>query len=221
MVSEEESFSSTRRQVGVRRLDNSADDMSGLLADDGTEAVWQGPFAWNGYDHVNGRPSLPKLCGVYLFAVCHRNGYAIQGAGETTDTVARFKQHKRAFLCGEYTVLDIDELGRGIRKEVWHGWGWTQQKRLEYARRKPEIDEAVQKQLAGLKIFVADIGPEKRMRQRLEAKVMDMLYEQPPPLCDLPDRGVFLARRRSTEKPITVTSISTASLYGIPEKFEI
>jgi hypothetical protein len=195
--------------------------MSSSLTRNETAAVWQGPFAWNGYDHDNGLPPLPKLGGVYLFAVPYRNGYAIQGAGETADTVFRFKQHKRAFLSGEYTVLDIDALGRGIRKEVWHGWGWTEQKRLEYARRKPEIDEAAQRELAGLRIFVADVGPEKRIRQRLEAKVMDLLYQQPPPLCDLPDKGVFLARRRPAEEPIMVTSVSTVSLYGIPQKFEI
>ena len=195
--------------------------MSGLLTGEQIDAVWQGPFAWNGYEHGNGLPPLPKLSGVYLFAVPYRNGYAVQGAGETKDTVARFKGHKRKFMCGEYTVLDIDALGRGIRKEVWHGWGWTEQKRIEYARRKPEIDQAAQKELAGLRIFVADVGLEQRIRQRLEAKVMDLLYQQSPPLCDLPDKGVFLARRRSPEKPITVTSISTVKLYGIPEKFEI
>jgi hypothetical protein len=137
------------------------------------------------------------------------------------DTVNRFRQHRRKFFSGEYTVLDIEQLCRGHRSEIWHGFGWTEEKRIEYSRRKPEIDEAVRKELAGLRIFVADVGPEQRTRQRLEAKVFDLLYQQPPPLCDLPDRGVFLARRRAGEKPIPVRSDSAVRLFGIRDKFEI
>ena len=63
--------------------------MNGSLTAEETEAVWQGPFAWNGFEQDNGLLPLPKLRGVYLFAVPYLNGYAIQGAGETTDTLAR------------------------------------------------------------------------------------------------------------------------------------
>jgi len=52
---------------------------------------------------------------------------------------------------------------------------------------------AARKQLAGFRIFTANIGTERRILERLEAAIMHALDKQPMPLCDIPDKGMMLA----------------------------
>jgi len=99
---------------------------------------WEGPFAWPGFESVAGLPSLPQKPGVYLQTFEYQNGFLIYLAGITHRPVsARFKDHTRKYLNGEYNVLDIDAARRGVRKEVWHGWGYARAHREEFEARKP------------------------------------------------------------------------------------
>ncbi len=110
---------------------------------------------------------------------------------------------------------------QGIRKEIWHGWGWTPAKRMEFEKRKNLILDSVQKQLAGFRIFVVDIGTEARILERFEAAIMNCLYKQPSPLCDIPDKGMMLAPRWNTETPLTVRNKCCSLLHGLPDYLEI
>jgi hypothetical protein len=183
---------------------------------------WEGPFAWPGFESVAGLPSLPQKPGVYLQTFEYQNGYLIYLAGIARRPVsARFKDHTRKYLNGEYNVLDIDAARRGVRKEVWHGWGYARAHREEFEARKPEILEAVRRQLAGFCIFVADVGTGPRVLERIEAAVMNHLYRQPPPFCDIPDKGMYLAPRRPSEDPIRAENVCKAFLHGLPDCMEV
>jgi hypothetical protein len=103
---------------------------------------------------------------------------------------------------GDYTVLDITAMNEGIRKEIWHGWGWSPEKRTEYENRKLIIVDAARKQLAGFRIFVANVGTQPRLLERLEASIMNRLYQEPSPICDVPDKGMMLAPRWESEEII-------------------
>jgi hypothetical protein len=83
------------------------------------------------------------------------------------------------------------------------------------------ILNAVNDQLAGFRIFVADIGTEPRILERLEAAIMNNLYEQPPPLCDIPDKGMMLAPRWDSEEPIITEIKCEANLQGLPKQLVI
>lgn len=187
------------------------------------KAAWKGPYGWPSYEQQNDLPSLPKQSGLYLLTVPYEDGFLIYAAGLTRRMVGhRFREHTRKYVSGDYNnVLDIDEMQKGVRREIWHGWGWTPAKREEFEARKSSIMTAVQKQLLGFHIFVADIGNEPRLLERLEAAIMYCLYKQPSPLCDIPDKGMRLAPRWSTETPITVTNECDLLLYGLPQQFEI
>jgi hypothetical protein len=50
---------------------------------------------------------------------------------------------------------------------------------------------------------------------------MDALYRQPPPICDLPDRGTLQLRRRTGESPILVKNACNSRLHGLPAELEI
>ena len=187
------------------------------------DVEWLGPFGWPKFAGKS-RP-IPKSPGVYLLTVEYQSGYLIYAAGITRrPMLQRFREHTREYMNGIYNVLDIAAMKAGYRKEIWHGlWlGRHPRERLtEYKERQPEIQEAVRKQLAGFRIFAADIGIKPRILERLEAAIMEALYSQPMPLCDIPDRGMMLAPCWKSEIPIVVRNKCKHALYGLPSCLEI
>lgn len=181
------------------------------------EITWNGPYSWPGYEDDNSLPAIPKVPGVYLQTFEYKRGYLIYAAGITRRPVpTRFREHARKYMNGEYNVLDILAAQEGIRKEIWHGWGYARGHREEFKEKQMAIQNAVQMQLAGFRIFVTDIQ-ELRVLERLEAAIMNKLYEQAPPICDIPDRGMQLAPRWNSENPITVKSCCKVHLHGLPD----
>ena len=186
------------------------------------DAMWSGPFAWPTFESETKLPSIPNHPGAYLMAVEYLNGYLIYAAGITRRPIpTRFREHTLKYMSGDYTVLDIIAMKEGIRKEIWHGWGWTPEKRTEYENRKLTIVEAARKQLAGFRIFVANVGVQPRLLERLEASIMDKLYQEPSPFCEIPDKGMMLAPRLEAEEIIVVKNECSATLYGLPKHLEI
>jgi hypothetical protein len=185
---------------------------------------WLGPYGWPKFE--GDLPSIPKVPGVYLLTIEYQNGYLIYAAGITRRPMQkRFREHTREYMDGVYNVLDIVAMKAGFRKEVWHGFWMTKkrprEKLAEYKEEQLKIQEAVRKQLAGFRIFAADIGTKKRILERLEAAIMENLYKQPMPLCEIPDRGMKLTPRRKSEIPIIVKNKCSVVLHGLPACIEI
>jgi hypothetical protein len=114
---------------------------------------------------------------------------------------------------------------KGIRRKVWQGF-WTEmppkERLAEYKKRQLKIQEAARKQLAGFRVFAADIGTRKRIRERLEAAIMNNLYyKQSKPFCVVPDRNMRLIPRRKSEIPIIVKNKCSKILHGLPPRLEI
>ena len=186
------------------------------------QIIWNGPYAWPTFEGQTGLQSIPKLSGLYLQTFEYKSGYIIYAAGLTRRPVpARFKEHTQKYMNGEYNVLDINAAQQGIRKEIWHGWGYAKKHRDEFDERKLEILDAVQKQLEGFRIFVADVGEEPRILERLEASIMENLYRQPSPFCDIPDKGMFLSQRWDSEDPVFIESNCIVNIHGLPSRLEI
>ncbi len=153
------------------------------------EVFWSGPFSWPGFEEENSLPGIPHSPGVYLQAFDFQDGYLIHAAGITRRPVPiRFREHTRGYMNGEYNVLDPSEVKRGVRKEIWHGWEYARTQRNLFEERKSEIQQAVKKQLAMFRIFVADVGNQPRLFERIEAAIMDHQAQLPSPFCDIPDR---------------------------------
>jgi hypothetical protein len=186
------------------------------------DVVWSGPYAWPTYESETNLPSIPKQPGVYLQTFEYQGGYLIGGAGITRRPVPdRFREHTLHYMNGDYTVLDVDAIQRGIRKEIWHGWGYAREHREEFEERKSTILQAVRKHLAALRVFVAEVDIKSRIPERIEAAIMNNLYQQPSPFCDIPDKGVFLSPRRESESPIVIKNNCTVVLHGLPSRLEI
>jgi len=183
---------------------------------------WTGPYAWPGFEVASGFPPVPRHPGIYLWTSEHGSGHIIYVAGITRRPIpTRLREHTRKYMRGEYTILGMTAMARGVRREIWHGWGWTDEKRQEYERRREELVEAARRQLAAFCVFVAHVGTGPRVLERLEAAIMNALYEAPAPYCTIPDRGMMLASRWEREAPITARFRSTARLVGLPPELEI
>ena len=92
------------------------------------EATWDGPYSWPTYETENKLPPIPKIPGVYLQTFEYQGGYLIYAAGLTRRPAPRrFREHTHKYMNGEYTVLDIAAVQQGIRKEIWHGWGYAKE----------------------------------------------------------------------------------------------
>lgn len=183
---------------------------------------WTGPYSWPGYEPENNLPPIPKQPGIYLMTVEKGDGYVLYAAGLSRRPIpTRFREHTRKYMSGDYTVLDIGALQQGLRKEIWHGWGWTEEKRRRFEGLREAILDAARKQLAGFRIFIAQVPDRPRLLERLEAAIMGHLYRQPPPLCNVPDKGMMLAPRWESEEPVTAVNRSAVCLHGLPPKMEI
>jgi len=183
---------------------------------------WTGPHAWPGCESENALPSLPKHSGVYLCTFPYRDGFLIYVAGLTRKPFrARFVQHRREYLRGAYNVLDPVQARNGVRSEIWHGWHYWRAHNDEFAARRNEIQAAATRQLSAFRVFVTDIEPRSRVPERLEAAIMRGLYAAPSPFCDMPDKGMFLAQKRSSDEPITVLNCCASKLHGLPKLLPI
>ena len=188
------------------------------------DVFWKGPFSWPGFEGINFLPTIPQTPGVYLQTFEYKDGCLIYAAGLSRRPIfVRFKEHTRKYMNGEYNVLNISAAQRGSRQEVWHGWGYARTHREDFKKHKGSILEAVHEQLAGFRIFTAEIESTKedRILERLEASIMAALYGQPPPICNLPDRGMRLAPRQQSEHPIEVENYCSTLLHGLPSSLKI
>jgi hypothetical protein len=189
------------------------------------EVKWDGPYSWPAFESENNLRPIPKIPGVYLQTFEYQGGYLIYAAGLTRRPVPmRFKEHTRKYMNGEYNVLNIAAAQQGVRREIWHGWGYARKHREEFEERKSIILDAVRKQLAGFRIFITDTGDmrrEARVLERFEAAIMGNLYQQASPICDIPDKGMYLAPRRKSENPIIVRNNCQALLHGLPAFLKI
>lgn len=186
------------------------------------EIVWKGPFAWPTFSNEQALEILPDVCGVYLFTFNYKDGYILRSAGITTSTKRRFYQHKRAYMKGEYTVLDVNKAQSGIRREIWHGWQYAKKHPEEFMENKDAILKAVADELSAYRLFVAEVD-DRRMQERIESGIMQSVYCSKKPSSDLADHGSALRGRANNEIPINLHNIigCKAPIYGLPDIIEI
>lgn len=184
------------------------------------DIVWQGPFSWPGFDQINSLTPIPDMAGVYLFTFEYKDGYILRGAGHTNSMKRRFSQHKREYMAGRYTVLDVKSASSGERKEIWHGWGYAKTHQDEFLHHKDYILQSVEKELASYNLFITEVA-DKRKRERIEFAIMQSAYLSKEVWSDLVDGQMALRGRANYEIPAEARNICHYKIYGIPEKFEI
>jgi hypothetical protein len=184
------------------------------------DVLWQGPFSWPGFEQINELDIVPDIAGVYLFTFEYKNGYILRSAGHTNSIKRRFYQHKREYMSGRYTVLDVESANNGERKEIWHGWHYAKEHKDEFLNHKDYILSSVENELASYRLFITEIT-DKRKQERIEFAIIRDAYFSKERWGDLVDGGMALRGRFNYEIPIEVKNICSHKIYGIPETFEI
>lgn len=182
--------------------------------------IWQGPFSWPGYAAESNIDEPPDLAGVYLWTFRYRGAYLIYAAGVTNSTRKRLRSHTAEYKKGRYTVLDVSAAEKGERCEIWHGWNYAKTHQHEFVERREEILRAVGDHLLAFRIFVTQ-EHDKRIRERLEAAIMQGVYCNKEPWSELADRGMYLSGRYNSEMPLLIQNYCEHKIYGLPESFEI
>lgn len=170
-----------------------------------------GPFSW-----IPRAPSSPprifdapesKTCGIYLFTVPGDEGLHIYWVGQTSQPVrTRIATHSREFLAGTYNILDVDKLRAGERAVLWKGLWWRKDsadRYEEYLLRAGEVAPLVLSQLRSTHIYIVPAPKERRFLARLEAGIVNALYNDPD-VGTILDRGYSLAPRWETEDVVQV-----------------
>lgn len=182
--------------------------------------IWEGPFLWPGISHEQDGKALPNLAGVYLIAFKYLDGYILRSAGVTKSTKRRFNEHKNNYLSGQYTILDPEYAKKGIRKELWHGWGYAKEHPEEVEKHREEIASLAMQTLKEYRIFIAQVT-DKRDRERLEFSIMHHAYGAKEPWSDLVDGGMALRGRFTYELPVNCLNKTECHIYGLPAELEI
>lgn len=183
------------------------------------ETYWKGPFSWPKYENET-IPEMPDLEGVYLFTLPYKDSFILANVGITKSTKKRFYQHTSIFKKGGYTILDMDAVKNGERKELWHGWEYAKSHREEFENNKKSILEFVDKQLSSYRIFIME-EQDNRIRKRIEASIALHAYLSQEDWADIIDRGMFLTPIYNSEIPICLINHTNQKIYGLPDIIEI
>jgi hypothetical protein len=161
-----------------------------------------GPYAAPGHEKATGLPPLPKAVGgLYADTYQQADGaYRLRGVGVSVDIRERWKTHVRDMKTGMHSILDPEQAARGAFKELHHGFGWSDARRIamsaELERCKEEdFQAAVRRQLDALRIFISS-SPNRsengrranRESERIEGAIWRHLHRNNAPLLGLSHR---------------------------------
>jgi hypothetical protein len=201
--------------------------MSIEVVDDRLLLDWNGPFALQGPDgNLFFDSPVANQCGIYVFTINYQDGYLIYLTGWTTRPFKkRFKEHIREYRKGTYTIFNCESFRNGKRDEIWHGM-WTKKEtntlamKALFESRHQDINPVIEDLLSTFRIFVAPLERERRVLARVEAAIMNLLYSSEEPFSSLPDKGMALAPRWTSERPFLVENKADILFHALPQCFE-
>lgn len=137
------------------------------------------------YDFISDKADVLHNCehaqkpGIYLWTVKMPNDfYKILYIGETRRTFyERTREHLLNQLSGLYEIQDPMQLNVGVKNIVWFGlYGKGRHDKIfEYISRYDELSSANIKYISLIKIFVAPLEIEDKIRQSIEAKIASII----------------------------------------------
>jgi hypothetical protein len=186
------------------------------------EVQLHGPYRWYGKkDECLFRASEATKSGIYLWTIPFNRKYLTYYVGETGRSFkARFTEHTRDYLYGLYRVYDPIPFAQGRKKLVWEGM-WqpgTRDRVDEFLNRYLDLSPAVYSLLGKLRIFLAPLDAEKRIRQRIEGSLALRLQQHSDLTRNFFDSGIRYLTKQADEPPIHVTIISKECIFGLPHK---
>jgi len=184
-----------------------------------------GPFQW--LDPTNPdylfNASVASKSGLYFWSVMTQEVELVYYVGETGRSFAkRHEEHLLAYIGGLYRFYDAVALRRGDKYLLWPGmWQGERIARAEkYIADLPTLAPQLGAFLRVLRLYVAPIETEPRVRKRVEAGLADAFYR----LGDgrhLQDNDIRYNRRQLGEDEMVVQVSCSAAILGWPSSLAV
>lgn len=183
-----------------------------------------GPFSWSGTPDAPCVYHVDEACrsGVYLWTVPLPDGHLIYYVGETGRSFGiRLRQHCDELVAARYHVYSAEEFARGEKRTLWPGRYDTIDRRSddECQANCPCLSKEIGEMMLVLRLFLAPLCCDKRIRRRIEAAIAQSLYAAPGKVGAFQDQGIHYNLRTNDEEPIACVTSSPVPLLGLPEWF--
>jgi len=164
-----------------------------------------------------------KNAGLYMFTFEYNSGFIVWFDGFSTRNVSnRLNDHIKNILRGSYSILDVNEANAGRRVEIWHGFYFTknESKKREFDEQRQLLLPSIFTMIKGLHIFFVPLNESRRVLSRIEAAIMNQLYNSSGITSDFPDKGMHLEPRWPEETAFRVIVEKSPIIHGLPAEFE-
>ena len=196
------------------------------MADTGVVLEWQGPFEFS--SHAGRSIFLAeagKGKGIYAWGVETSRGLLPHYVGETDTSFARrHLEHFKAYADGTYSTRNGELFGNGKEDIVFPGSYWKKGVPINHHQRFidgfAEMAKHIVTMLGTIRIYVAELSTDQRIRRRVEAGLVDGFYRAPEEVRSLFAKGYRAWRRRETEEVILVDCANPPPIIGFPSSFE-
>jgi hypothetical protein len=181
------------------------------------EIQLSGPYQFYGVDVLFSQP-VAREPGVYLFTVPYDNRFLANYVGETGQSFTeRLTTHAQSYVSGLYRIYDPRSFVNGQKKLIWGGlWkAGTRDRMGDFLDRYEELSPVAYECLGLLRIFVAPIHADKRVRERIEARVVGELHKNPGVISDFVDDDLRCRPKREDEPPFTVSISGLDKILGL------
>lgn len=197
------------------------------------EIRWYGPYRWYGegddcFFNTENKEEIIKEPGIYLWAIPFENRYLTYYVGETGRSfIDRFKEHTRYYLSGHYRIYDPQEFAKGKTQTPKWGGTWKSERQdpkyiLEFLNEYPKWSIIIHEFLGHLRIFIAPLKIDYRVRKRIECAIVECLQAQGRLMEEEDSVKPTLekGRRQPDEEPISLTMTSFEPILGLSSKLE-
>lgn len=193
---------------------------------------FEGPFSILGSKNCPSIFSQSFKQAIYLWTLPYKNENYITYVGKTERSIqTRFLEHIKAYLSGDYEIVDIDQFSKGKKVIIWKGaYGHKGKIKdakfyIDFFKSFSEIHKSMHLKIVNLLqshiIYVAPIKDESRFISRTEAAIYRHLLNQKGFIGEAIEKDIIVSPRWPKEKPITLQIIHDKKIIGLPNKLEI
>jgi hypothetical protein len=181
-----------------------------------------GPIGLVGEKNIFNIPET-NSSGIYFFTFKIEDRYLIEYVGITTRNFnTRFLEHVRELSSGGYKLYDFEKMKNGEEFVVFNGrYGKDADNIVTFLNNYKNYSQIIENHIHELNIFLIPLDKEKRILERIEGKLYQILKEKNDQKIMTFIKGVISKPRYENENPINVKIGENPLSLEIPDNFEI
>jgi hypothetical protein len=185
-------------------------------------AKMHGPFGLIGENNLF-QSEESFFPGIYFFTFEINNKILIEYIGITTRNFnKRFSEHIKELWSGGYQIYDFEKLENHQDFVIWKGrYGKDVDDISLFSDEKSTFSRSISKQIEKFKIYLIPLDRDKRILERIEGKLYEILRGKNNKIISTFIKGVKSNPRYSNEKLLDFEILNNSLLQEIPSKFTI